>query len=55
MSCFGKTADREKNKEINRTLRDDAQYNSTKLLLLGTGDSGKTTFTKQTKLLYCGG
>ena len=40
---------------INFILHLNSQRKTTKLLLLGTGDSGKTTFVKQMKILYGGG
>jgi len=54
MICFKKTP---KASKIDQQIREDRkqQNRKVKLLLLGTGDSGKSTFTKQVKVLYKGG
>lgn len=47
---------RKTNNEINEQIQKDAikmkSDNTIRILLLGSGDSGKTTFLKQMKLLY---
>jgi GTPase SAR1 family protein len=40
---------------IDKTIKADAKKNTEKILLLGTGESGKSTFAKQLKLLHAGG
>lgn len=58
MKCFAK-ADENKlqSDEIDQWLKEDArrQGTATKLLLLGTGESGKTTIIKQMKILHING
>ncbi|KAI9803060.1 MAG: hypothetical protein M1833_001130 [Piccolia ochrophora] len=62
--CFGsggKDADQQaeaaKSKEIDGLIRQDARKkdNEVKLLLLGAGESGKSTVLKQMKLIYASG
>jgi len=58
--CGGKRGDLAQNKvntEIEKKLKEDRRKmgNKVRLLLLGTGDSGKSTFCKQMKVLYKGG
>ena len=45
------------NKEINKRIRSERQLKrkEIKLLLLGTGEAGKSTFIKQMKIIYDGG
>jgi GTPase SAR1 family protein len=65
MACFGgkKTAaggapadpqEEKRNKEIENQLKEEKknQINKMKLLLLGTGDAGKSTFAKQMKVIH---
>uniref|UniRef100_A0A6B2L7U7 Uncharacterized protein n=1 Tax=Arcella intermedia TaxID=1963864 RepID=A0A6B2L7U7_9EUKA len=61
MSCFSgkkKTPEEEaqskKNKEIEAALKEDKKQSNhkLKLLLLGTGDAGKSTFAKQMKVIH---
>jgi len=40
---------------IDRTIKADSRKNTVKVLLLGTGESGKSTFAKQLKLIHAGG
>jgi len=40
---------------IDRTIKSDSKKNTVKILLLGTGESGKSTFAKQLKLIHAGG
>lgn len=58
MKCFVK-ADQNKvqSEEIDQWLKEDAkrQKSATRLLLLGTGESGKTTIIKQMKILHING
>jgi GTPase SAR1 family protein len=57
MICCGKRSSGDvlgykKNQEIEKKLKNDRKQTTIKILLLGTGDSGKTTFTKQMKILH---
>ncbi|XP_067936449.1 guanine nucleotide-binding protein G(s) subunit alpha isoforms short-like [Watersipora subatra] len=63
MSCFGKKQtpeekqQKERNKKIEKQIKDDKQkYKAThRLLLLGAGESGKSTIVKQMKILHIQG
>jgi len=57
MSCFSKPDDpaaKKTNSEINRQLKkEEEEYNRvTRILLLGPGESGKTTFMRQMKIIH---
>jgi len=60
MSCFNnkkspeEIAEQKKNKEIENILKDERKTKESKmkLLLLGTGDAGKSTFAKQMKVIH---
>jgi len=43
---------KEISREIDKQLKRDKQHEAHKLLLLGTGEAGKSTFVKQMKILY---
>eukprot|EP00009_Paramoeba_aestuarina_P007404 CAMPEP_0201521224 /NCGR_PEP_ID=MMETSP0161_2-20130828/14285_1 /ASSEMBLY_ACC=CAM_ASM_000251 /TAXON_ID=180227 /ORGANISM="Neoparamoeba aestuarina, Strain SoJaBio B1-5/56/2" /LENGTH=266 /DNA_ID=CAMNT_0047919819 /DNA_START=74 /DNA_END=871 /DNA_ORIENTATION=+ len=53
----GDPQDMEKHRQIERDIRDDrkALATETKILLLGAGDTGKSTLIKQIKLIYKAG
>jgi len=55
--CFssGKDQHSTQSKAIDRSLKKDAARAVVKILLLGTGESGKSTFAKQLKLIHGGG
>eukprot|EP01127_Copromyxa_protea_P004445 TRINITY_DN14307_c0_g1_i1.p1 TRINITY_DN14307_c0_g1~~TRINITY_DN14307_c0_g1_i1.p1 ORF type:complete len:342 (-),score=30.73 TRINITY_DN14307_c0_g1_i1:47-1072(-) len=54
--CFSTKDGREaRSREIDRSLKLDAKRTPIKVLLLGTGESGKSTFSKQLKLIHGGG
>eukprot|EP01126_Amoeba_proteus_P036097 TRINITY_DN3665_c0_g1_i19.p1 TRINITY_DN3665_c0_g1~~TRINITY_DN3665_c0_g1_i19.p1 ORF type:complete len:159 (+),score=22.59 TRINITY_DN3665_c0_g1_i19:98-574(+) len=57
MCCRGQTLDEVKNDDIERTLQIDnkTQSNVIKLLLLGAGESGKSTVAKQMKIIHKNG
>lgn len=58
MKCFsGVDEESEHSKEIDKLCREDAKQRNhiTQLLLLGTGESGKTTIIKQMKILHING
>lgn len=58
MKCFVKTdPNQSHSKEIDQWLKEDAnrQKSAIRLLLLGTGESGKTTIIKQMKILHING
>jgi len=60
MACCGDAADKElkaKNKQIEKTINADRtkQQKSVNLLLLGAGDSGKSTIAKQMKIIHLNG
>jgi guanine nucleotide-binding protein G(i) subunit alpha len=58
MKCGNRTSDEDpefkRNKEITKQVKIDAKNNKriAKILLLGTGDSGKSTFVKQMKVIH---
>jgi len=60
MACFSRKKTTEevtqykKNKEIDNQIKDERKHHAhkLKLLLLGTGDAGKSTFAKQMKLIH---
>lgn len=56
MGCAGSTENK-RSKEIDAEIEGDKEriQNEIKLLLLGAGESGKTTFQKQIKMLYLKG
>lgn len=49
------TEQRRRDKKFNRDLQDDMEQESHKVLLLGAGESGKSTFFKQVKLRFGSG
>tara|TARA_R110002050_G_scaffold153668_8_gene281290 strand:- start:273 stop:611 length:339 start_codon:yes stop_codon:yes gene_type:complete len=53
----GSKEDIQQHREIEKQLRQEKkQFDSEiKILLLGTGDSGKTTFSRQMQILYASG
>lgn len=58
MKCFVKTDPNQlHSKDIDQWLKEDAnrQKSAIRLLLLGTGESGKTTIIKQMKILHING
>lgn len=58
MKCFVKAdANKLQSEEIDQWLKEDAkqQKSAIRLLLLGTGESGKTTIIKQMKILHING
>jgi len=62
MSCFNKEKQTKENKqnklrsrEIDAAIKQDKHKSIFKLLLLGTGDSGKSTFAKQMQILHTEG
>eukprot|EP00027_Filamoeba_sp_ATCC50430_P000332 CAMPEP_0168557026 /NCGR_PEP_ID=MMETSP0413-20121227/9199_1 /TAXON_ID=136452 /ORGANISM="Filamoeba nolandi, Strain NC-AS-23-1" /LENGTH=421 /DNA_ID=CAMNT_0008588017 /DNA_START=210 /DNA_END=1475 /DNA_ORIENTATION=+ len=57
-SCAGNSEDKEakrKNDEINKMLSKEKKSQKLKLLLLGAGESGKSTFAKQIRTIYMKG
>lgn len=62
MLCFGgksqspeEKAAASKSHQIEKNLREDTKVTKQKLLLLGTGDAGKSTFCKQMQVIHSGG
>lgn len=58
MKCLsGVSEEKQHSKEIDKLFRKEAQQlkTVTQLLLLGTGESGKTTIIKQMKILHIDG
>eukprot|EP01126_Amoeba_proteus_P028529 TRINITY_DN2812_c0_g1_i1.p1 TRINITY_DN2812_c0_g1~~TRINITY_DN2812_c0_g1_i1.p1 ORF type:complete len:300 (+),score=70.10 TRINITY_DN2812_c0_g1_i1:318-1217(+) len=61
MSCFARkktpeeAAADKRNKEVEAVLKSEKQTAKFKLLLLGTGDAGKSTFCKQMQVIHTGG
>jgi len=57
MQCCGEGDGAKMNKEINKTLRTDKKKmeGEVKLLLLGAGESGKSTIAKQMKIIHLNG
>lgn len=58
MKCFAKVNEgKRQSEEIDQWLKEDArrQKGAIRLLLLGTGESGKTTIIKQMKILHING
>lgn len=58
MKCLsGESEEKHRSKEIDKLFRKEAQQlkSVTQLLLLGTGESGKTTIIKQMKILHIDG
>jgi len=58
MWCCGReTEEYKKNKEINKAIREDkrSKEGEIKLLLLGAGESGKSTIAKQMKIIHLSG
>jgi GTPase SAR1 family protein len=57
MSCCSETEEDKQNKRIQKGLQDDRKKTrrTVKLLLLGAGDSGKSTIAKQMKIIHLDG
>jgi len=57
MSCCLQGGEQESSKKISKELKDEGRkrLREVKLLLLGTGDSGKSTIAKQFRILYLNG
>eukprot|EP01126_Amoeba_proteus_P062058 TRINITY_DN8388_c0_g2_i6.p1 TRINITY_DN8388_c0_g2~~TRINITY_DN8388_c0_g2_i6.p1 ORF type:complete len:104 (-),score=21.55 TRINITY_DN8388_c0_g2_i6:585-896(-) len=52
--CFSAKQVSKESKRIDKELKEDKSKVPKKILLLGTGNSGKSTFCKQLSLLYGG-
>jgi len=53
--CVPTNPERDNSKKIDQQIKDTRTSNEVKLLLLGAGESGKSTFAKQMKILHMNG